>query len=330
MATARRPARRPPPRRAARGRAARLRADPPALSDLPERVCSSGRPGCRSPRSSCSTRWPRTATYTSGCHIPPARSGTRCPGRGAGTAVAAPETTATTPPVTRCWQPSPATSASCSGRWPESRRRRAPPRCPRRRTRCSAGCRTTCAATPSLRPDARRAADDRSVQVHACHGAARQVEVLREVLLGMLESDPTLEPRDILVMCPDIETFAPLITAGFGLGACRGRPPGPSAAGAARRPVARARPTRCWASRRSSSTSPAAGPPPARSSTSRRPSRCAAASASPTTTSTRSPPGSASPGFAGPSTASTATPFGLAGYQQNTWRAGLDRVLSAW
>jgi exodeoxyribonuclease V gamma subunit len=62
------------------------------------------------------------------------------------------------------------------------------------------------------------AAGDRSVQVHACHGPARQVDVLREVLLGMLAADPTLEPRDIIVMCPDIETYAPLITAGFGLG----------------------------------------------------------------------------------------------------------------
>ncbi|WP_395308282.1 exodeoxyribonuclease V subunit gamma [Mycobacterium sp. AMU20-3851] len=59
---------------------------------------------------------------------------------------------------------------------------------------------------------------DRSVQVHACHGPARQIDVLREVLLGLLADDPTLEPRDILVMCPDIETYAPLITAGFGLG----------------------------------------------------------------------------------------------------------------
>ncbi|AMO60001.1 DNA helicase/exodeoxyribonuclease V, gamma subunit [Mycolicibacterium phlei] len=59
---------------------------------------------------------------------------------------------------------------------------------------------------------------DRSVQVHACHGPARQIDVLREVLLGLLADDPTLEPRDILVMCPDIETYAPLIVAGFGLG----------------------------------------------------------------------------------------------------------------
>ncbi|MDN4172032.1 exodeoxyribonuclease V subunit gamma [Nocardioides sp. SOB77] len=61
------------------------------------------------------------------------------------------------------------------------------------------------------------AAGDRSVQVHACHGPARQVDVLREVLVGLLADDPTLEPRDILVMCPDIETFAPLVSAGFGL-----------------------------------------------------------------------------------------------------------------
>lgn len=59
---------------------------------------------------------------------------------------------------------------------------------------------------------------DRSVQVHACHGPARQVDVLREVLLGLLADDPTLEPRDILVMCPDIDTYAPLINADFGLG----------------------------------------------------------------------------------------------------------------
>ena len=59
--------------------------------------------------------------------------------------------------------------------------------------------------------------DDHSVQVHACHGPTRQVEVLREVLVGLLEDDPTLEPRDVLVMCPDVETYAPLIQAAFGM-----------------------------------------------------------------------------------------------------------------
>ena len=60
---------------------------------------------------------------------------------------------------------------------------------------------------------------DRSVQVHACHGPHRQVEVLREVVLGLLAADPGLEPRDVLVMCPEIESFAPLVSAAFGLGA---------------------------------------------------------------------------------------------------------------
>ena len=61
------------------------------------------------------------------------------------------------------------------------------------------------------------AADDRSIAVHACHGPHRQVEVLREVVLGLLAADPTLEPRDVLVACPDVETFAPLVSAAFGL-----------------------------------------------------------------------------------------------------------------
>jgi len=73
--------------------------------------------------------------------------------------------------------------------------------------------------TNDVRPQGRKlAADDRSVQIHNCHGPARQIDVLREVLLGLLQDDQTLEPRDILVMCPDIETYAPLIVADFGLG----------------------------------------------------------------------------------------------------------------
>jgi exodeoxyribonuclease V gamma subunit len=67
-------------------------------------------------------------------------------------------------------------------------------------------------------PDHRATLDlsDESIQIHACHGRARQVEVLRDAILHLLEDDPTLEPRDVIVMCPDIETFAPLIQATFG------------------------------------------------------------------------------------------------------------------
>jgi exodeoxyribonuclease V gamma subunit len=57
---------------------------------------------------------------------------------------------------------------------------------------------------------------DHSISLHASHGPDRQVEVLRELLVGLLADDQTLEPRDIVVMCPDIETFAPLISATFG------------------------------------------------------------------------------------------------------------------
>ncbi len=59
---------------------------------------------------------------------------------------------------------------------------------------------------------------DRSLQVHSCHGRARQVEVLRDAILHELVQNPALEPRDVIVMTPDIETFAPLIQATFGAG----------------------------------------------------------------------------------------------------------------
>ena len=124
-----------------------------------------------------------------------------------------------------------------------------------RPARCSRACRPTCAPTVAGRRAASRRGrrpaldtSDRSVQVHACHGRARQVEVLRDAILHLLEDDPTLEPRDVIVMCPDIETFAPLIQATFGAGevARRGRRARRAAAGraparparAARRPLA--------------------------------------------------------------------------------------------
>jgi len=68
--------------------------------------------------------------------------------------------------------------------------------------------------------DARAVLDpeDRSLQIHACHGRARQVEVVRDAILQLLEDDPTLEPRDVIVMCPDVDTLAPLIQATFGAG----------------------------------------------------------------------------------------------------------------
>jgi exodeoxyribonuclease V gamma subunit len=52
---------------------------------------------------------------------------------------------------------------------------------------------------------------DGSLQVHACHGATRQVEALRDALLHLIAADPTLTARDVLVVCPDLVRFAPMI-----------------------------------------------------------------------------------------------------------------------
>ena len=67
---------------------------------------------------------------------------------------------------------------------------------------------------------------DHSIEIHSCHGHARQVEVLRDAVLHALDEDPTLQPRDVIVMCPDIETFAPLIQATFGATAIAPTEPG--------------------------------------------------------------------------------------------------------
>jgi len=53
---------------------------------------------------------------------------------------------------------------------------------------------------------------DTSIQVHSCHSPMREIEVLHDNLLAMFEESPELKPKDIIVMTPDIETYAPLIT----------------------------------------------------------------------------------------------------------------------
>ena len=64
---------------------------------------------------------------------------------------------------------------------------------------------------------------DDTIQFHSCYGPTRQVEVLRDLLLGMLADHEELEPRNILVMTPNIESYAPLITAVFSEGPERRR-----------------------------------------------------------------------------------------------------------
>jgi exodeoxyribonuclease V gamma subunit len=61
-----------------------------------------------------------------------------------------------------------------------------------------------------------RALLDRSLQIHACHTRLREVQVLHDQLRDLLERDPTLQPRDIAVLTPDVDAYAAAIRAVFG------------------------------------------------------------------------------------------------------------------
>ena len=61
----------------------------------------------------------------------------------------------------------------------------------------------------------RQLTKDHSISIHACHSRMREVEVLKNQLLLALEQDATLELRDIVVMAPDIQNYAPFISAVF-------------------------------------------------------------------------------------------------------------------
>ncbi|MFW5752421.1 MAG: exodeoxyribonuclease V subunit gamma [Planctomycetota bacterium] len=58
-------------------------------------------------------------------------------------------------------------------------------------------------------------AADGSVQIHACHSARRELEVVKQVLLRRFAADRSLGPEDVVVMCPRSEEYAPLATAVF-------------------------------------------------------------------------------------------------------------------
>jgi len=58
-------------------------------------------------------------------------------------------------------------------------------------------------------------AADGSIRFHSCHSAMREIEVLHDNLLQMFSADRELQPRDILVMTPDIENYSTYIAAVF-------------------------------------------------------------------------------------------------------------------
>lgn len=57
---------------------------------------------------------------------------------------------------------------------------------------------------------------DNSIQVVSCYSELRELQVLHDHLLEMFMQDRNLQPHDIVVMCPDINTIAAYVEAVFG------------------------------------------------------------------------------------------------------------------
>ena len=60
------------------------------------------------------------------------------------------------------------------------------------------------------------AKNDRTLTLHSCHSAMREVEVLHDYLLDLFNQDPNLTPKDVVVMVADINQYTPYIQAVFG------------------------------------------------------------------------------------------------------------------
>ncbi len=58
--------------------------------------------------------------------------------------------------------------------------------------------------------------NDRSISFQIAHSRQREVEILQDQLLHSFETIEDLNPRDVIVMTPDIEAYAPHIEAVFG------------------------------------------------------------------------------------------------------------------
>ena len=54
------------------------------------------------------------------------------------------------------------------------------------------------------------------IQVHVCHSPRREIEALRDELFSRFEADPDLTPDQVVIMAPNIETYAASIRSVFG------------------------------------------------------------------------------------------------------------------
>lgn len=60
-----------------------------------------------------------------------------------------------------------------------------------------------------------KVADDGSIQVHVCHSAQREIEVIKDLVLKWFDENPGAQPRDVQVLVPDMDTYAPFIESVF-------------------------------------------------------------------------------------------------------------------
>lgn len=68
---------------------------------------------------------------------------------------------------------------------------------------------------PSSAPRIPIPTHDDSIRIGSCHGPMREIECLYNYLLDQFERHPSLTPDQVIVMAPDIETYAPFIQAVF-------------------------------------------------------------------------------------------------------------------
>jgi exodeoxyribonuclease V gamma subunit len=68
---------------------------------------------------------------------------------------------------------------------------------------------------PDEHPQTAPPREDRSIEFHITHSVQREVEVLHDQLLSWFAQDPSLRPRDVVVMVPDIDVFSAAIHAVF-------------------------------------------------------------------------------------------------------------------
>lgn len=63
--------------------------------------------------------------------------------------------------------------------------------------------------------EAKPAPKDDSLQIHSCHSAMREAEVLHDRLLGVLDAHPDIEPADVLILTPSPDDYGPAVESVF-------------------------------------------------------------------------------------------------------------------